>query len=83
MKDYSKIKALAQEILECIGDEPEGENPDLPKTKEEDKGGDDGIVDGFSPKQKTGKDEGEDKKKKKDSGLALLAANLSKKFSKD
>lgn len=31
MKDYSKIKALAQSILECIGDEPEGASPSLPK----------------------------------------------------
>jgi hypothetical protein len=29
-KDYAKLKALAQEIIKCIGDDPEGENPDLP-----------------------------------------------------
>jgi len=35
MKDYSKIKAMAQEILKCIGDDEEGENPDIPKSKQE------------------------------------------------
>lgn len=29
--DYSKIKAMAASILECIGEDSEGENPDLPK----------------------------------------------------
>lgn len=28
--DYAKIKALSQQILECIGDTPEGENPNIP-----------------------------------------------------
>ena len=29
--DYSKIKAMASSILECIGEDEEGENPKLPK----------------------------------------------------
>jgi hypothetical protein len=29
--DYSKLKALSKQILECIGEYPEGENPSLPE----------------------------------------------------
>jgi hypothetical protein len=29
--DYAKARALAKQFLECIGDEPEGESPSLPK----------------------------------------------------
>lgn len=32
--DYSKVKAMAQSILECIGDDQDiGENPDIKKEK--------------------------------------------------
>lgn len=34
--DYSKIKAMAKDILECIGEDEEGENPDLPKPENND-----------------------------------------------
>lgn len=31
--DYSKVKAMAQSILECIGDDQDtGEHPDVPKS---------------------------------------------------
>ena len=33
--DYSKIKAMAQSILECIGDDEEGANPSLPAQKQD------------------------------------------------
>ena len=34
-RDYAKLKALAQEIICCIGDEEEGEDPKIPKSKQE------------------------------------------------
>lgn len=39
MKDYSKIKAMAQEILKCIGEDEEGENPPVYHTDNEDSPG--------------------------------------------
>ncbi len=77
MKDYAKIKALASQILECIGDEPEGENPKLDSYSKEDQGAPDPAV--MTPEIDSGpaKD-----KKKKDSSLALLASTLGSKFGK-
>ena len=48
-RDYSKIKALAASILECIGDENDtGENPDLPEHKPDKGSFDDvGTTDGL------------------------------------
>lgn len=83
--DYSKIKAMASSILECIGEDEEGENPSLPDQ-------DDAVNDGgvepntqflktdVSKESVTGV-EG-DKKKKKDASLAMMAATLSSKFNK-
>jgi hypothetical protein len=34
MKDYAKIKAMAQSILQCIGDDEEGEDPAKPVRKQ-------------------------------------------------
>lgn len=33
--DYSKIKAMASSILECIGEDEEGTNPNLPEQKQD------------------------------------------------
>lgn len=77
--DYSKIKAMAASILECIGDEDEGEDPSLPKQEQDiDDGGQDSPLK-FLPGDKG---ESEEKKKSKDSSLALMASTLRSKFSK-
>lgn len=80
MKDYSKIKALASQILECIGDEDEGtegvgssSSPDI----------NDGGVEPNTSFLKTSQSmEGvtgvEDKEKKKKSSMAMMAASLGK-----
>lgn len=73
--DYAKIKAMASSILECIGDCDEGENPDLPKQKQDiDDGGQSSML-SFSPNDQV---ENEQKDKKGDK-LALMAATLSRK----
>lgn len=90
-KDYAKIKALAASILECIGDDEEGENPSLPKQEQQfNDGGQDSLSD-FVPSSegdadtglpKSGKSSSDDdddddrKKKKKDSSMAMMAATL-------
>ena len=81
MKDYSKIKALAQSIIECIGDEAEGENPSLPAGEKPD---DDSIVDmgKAAPVDLEQEDPEEKKKKKGDERLALLSSTLASKFKK-
>lgn len=81
-KDYAKIKALASSILECIGDEDEGENPDLPKQEQDiDDGGQDSPLK-FLPGDKGESGEDDKKKKSKDSSLALMASTLRSKFGK-
>lgn len=96
--DYSKLRALSKQILECIGDDEEGENPSLPKqdnaindggqdantnfienekeeTNEASKGSDDdamGKSGASSP----------DKKKKKESAMAMFSQSLASKFGK-
>lgn len=85
--DYAKLKALSQQILECIGDDDIGENPSLPSQKDdyEDGGQDPALT--FIPDGKdlsegqTGEGDGEaeteeKKKKKKDSSMSMMAASL-------
>ena len=65
-KDYSKMKALCQEMIKCIGDESEGgDGTDVKHTEEQPD--DDG--------------EGK-RKKRKDDVKALLASTLASKFNK-
>jgi hypothetical protein len=83
--DYAKVKAMAQSILECIGEYDEGENPSLPKQKEDiDDGGQDEL-ESLSPAADCGDDRAKDpeeKKKKKDSSLAMMSTMLASKFKK-
>ena len=80
-RDYAKIKALASSILECIGDEDEGENPSVHKQEQDtDDGGQDSPLK-FLPGDE-GKSDDDKKKKSKDSSLALMASTLRSKFSK-
>jgi hypothetical protein len=96
-KDYSKIRGWAQSILECIGDEDEGENPKVPKQKQElDNGGQDKpfkfLPDDEGSEEKAGKKDSEsdedesvpddEKKKKKDSSLAMLGSVLASRVGK-
>ena len=98
MKDYSKIKALAQSIIECIGDESEGENPKLPKVKDDNTGDqaergthqmpyekDDGTIDFLPDESCDDKELCTDRrkgKKRKDDAIALFASTLASKFNK-
>lgn len=80
MRDYAKAKALAKELLECIGDEDEGTNsvgsssdPDV----------NDGGVEPNTQFLKTSESAEsvtgvEDKEKKKKSSMAMMAASLGK-----
>jgi hypothetical protein len=75
--DYSKIKAMAASILECIGEDEEGENPSLPKQQNDiDDGGQDSQLK-FLPD-----DTGTDKKKDKGATIGLMASALANKFKK-
>lgn len=81
-RDYAKIKALSQQIIECIGEDDEGENPDLPKQKQDLDDGGQEPLDDFSPaaeKAPEGSDD-EKKKKSKDSALAMMGSVLASKF---
>jgi hypothetical protein len=94
-RDYSKIKAMAQEILKCIGEDDEGANPSIPKQKQDiDDGGQDKPL-AFLPGDKGDAEEGEKisekedetdgsemKKRKKDSAMAMMGSVLAKKFGK-
>lgn len=82
--DYAKIKALSQQLLECIGDYPEGENPEVPKP---DDAVDDGGTEPNTQFLKTAESkESEtgvgDSKKKKDASLAMMSTMLASKFGK-
>lgn len=84
-KDYSKIKALAQSIIECIGDDEEGKNPSLPKQEQDiNDGGQESLSD-LAPigEGETGvpkpKETDEDKKSKK---LSMMSSVLASKFKK-
>lgn len=81
--DYSKIKALSQQILECIGDYSEGEKPSLPKQENDFNDGGQESLDDLSPLKdgETGVPN-EDKKKKKDASLAMMGSVLASKFGK-
>ena len=90
-KDYSKIRGWAQSILECIGDEDEGENPKVPEQKKDiENGGQDKplkfLPDDEGKGEKSSEDDSDDddeeKKKKKDSSLALMGSVLASKFGK-
>lgn len=92
--DYSKIKAMAASILECCGDEEEGENPKIPESKQPpadpkpsdwgEEGNDADHSGGQSPNLDFIGDEEpvKEKKKSKDSSIAMFAANLASKFKK-
>jgi hypothetical protein len=84
MKDYAKIKALASSILECIGDDDEGENPNIPvQDKQINDGGTEPNVKFLGTKDETGvEDVGEKKKKKDSASLAMMGSMLSSHFSK-
>jgi len=95
--DYSKIKALSQQLLECIGDYPEGEDPSLAKPDNAfNNGGQKNPIE-FLKADKSDPEEGEElseeedetdgmastgKKKKKDSAIALMGSMLASKFNK-
>lgn len=89
MRDYSKLKALAQEMIKCIGDEPEGGDGTDVSHSEEERGdmGETGIADKFNKAADTKKDkstpaDGENHKKRKDDVIALFASTLASKFNK-
>lgn len=86
MKDYSRIKALASEILECIGDESEGGDGTDVKHSDSERGdmGETGSCElGMSEcDESPGKDTGEEHKKRKDDMIALAASALRKKLGK-
>lgn len=81
--DFAKLKALSQQIIECIGDYSEGENPDLPAQ-------DDAVNDGGvesntqflktaeSKEGETGVGKGKDKTK----SLAMMSQMLASKYKK-
>lgn len=89
-KDYAKLKALAQQMIECIGDEPEGENPSLPKQDNaENDGGQEpntkfleSTGDSKAEEKVEGYDDEDGKKKKKDSALAMMGSMLASKLGK-
>jgi hypothetical protein len=87
-KDYSKIKALAEDILKCIGDESEGENPSLPKQKEDIGDGGQAVKEMpeflSTEKSEPAEDDDDDEKKSKskDSSLAMMGSMLASKFGK-
>lgn len=89
--DYAKLKALSKQILECIGDDEEGENPSLP---EQDNAYDDGgqtpntqFLKTAESEEKVKASEGatsksEPEKKKKDAAMAMFSQSLASKFGK-
>ena len=82
MKDYSKIKALASQILECIGDESEGgDGTDV--SHSEDERGAPGPTKLDTPKPGIPSEpDAEKHKKRKDDAIALFASTLASKFNK-
>lgn len=90
-KDYAKIKALASEILQCIGDEAEGENPSLPSPDNDLNGAGQKDLTDFKISEEDSVNEGiessteedsEDstKKNKKGASLAMLGSMLASKY---
>lgn len=94
--DYSKIKAMAQSILECIGDDSEGENPSLPSPDNAiNDGGQDSLTELMDESEEDygntradaddtarGSADSETKKKKRDSAIAMMGSVLASKFNK-
>lgn len=68
MKDYARIKALASEILECIGDEAEGGDGTSVKHSKDERGGPEPVK--LNPNDKT------DCSGKKSATVALMASML-------
>lgn len=92
--DFAKAKALAQEFIKCIGDCDEGEDPSLPKPKNDVNDGgvepntqflktaeadEDETGVGGSKEGKGLDDIPEGKKKKKEASLALMGSMLASK----
>lgn len=88
MPDYAKAKALAKEFLKCIGDDEEGENPNLPKQDNAVNDGGQEAPTNLDPEFKAGKtgvsdSESDPKKKKKnDASLAVMSSMLAAKVGK-
>jgi len=91
--DYSKIKALSSQILECIGDYSEGEDPSLPKQDDDINDNGQSTQIEFLSADKASPTEGEEispaedetdgkKKKRKDSAMAMMSSILASKFGK-
>ena len=91
--DYAKLKALSQQILECIGDEPEGEgqhgNTKPDKMSDDNHLGaeDDGTLDFLPGKLDDSETETDGhssgsgtKKKAKDHAMKIMASTLGAKF---
>lgn len=79
MKDYAKIKALASQILECIGDDAEGENPSLPKQDNAiNDGGQDELYKTPPAGESTPEASEAEKSKKKKASIAMMGAALAK-----
>lgn len=77
MRDLSKVKSALQAILDDLGCEEEGENPDLPK---QDNAMNNGGQD--TPKELFGSSGMSDEEKKKKSSIALMGATLAQKYKK-
>jgi len=80
--DYAKIKALSQQLIECIGDDSEGENPKLPKQDNAKNDGGQEPNTSFLEEGEGSEDESDGKKKKKDSALAMMGSVLASKLGK-
>jgi hypothetical protein len=80
--DGKLLRGFAQGIIECIGEESEGENPKLPDQDDAAGNGGQNPVTDLSPLSigDTGNDVKLNKKKGGGPNVALLAANLSAKF---
>lgn len=82
MRDYAKLKALAQQMIECIGDECEGENPSLPANSKmaDENGAGQGDNTKMGALSKMPKEKG--RGKRSDDVVALMSSALSSKFKK-
>lgn len=83
MKDYSKIKALASEILQCIGDEPEGgDGTDVSHSEEERGGPGPTKLRGEAKEVPPSEDDAEKHKARKDDAIKILGSVLASKMKK-
>jgi hypothetical protein len=81
MKDYSKIKALASQILECIGDEPEGgDGTEVQHTEEERGSPGPSKLRGKAMEEPPSEDDAEKHKARRDDVVALLGSVLASKM---